>query len=171
MRIQKRFFLILLGMLALQYFYINNAFSTSITVNSDITANTTWSVDTVFITGDFQIWDGVTLSIDPGTYVEYQGYYLMDVKGCLLANGVEGDTIIFTIHDTTDWTLLNSTSGGFRHIEFINVNPTNDTSVFKYCSFLYGKTTDGMGNDDRFNNGGAVYIENTERVNFEHCSF
>jgi len=71
---------------------------TSITVEGEITADTTWSADTVKVTGDLVINDDVIVTIEPGTRIEFQGFYEMEVKGTVIAEGNHGDSIIFTCH-------------------------------------------------------------------------
>ena len=70
---------------------------TSIEVSGEITADTTWVADKVKVKGDITVMKGVTLTISPGTYVEFQGHYELLIKGNLIAKGEVNDTIIFTI--------------------------------------------------------------------------
>ena len=53
----------------------------SIEVSGDITAHTTWNADTVKVTGDLLVADDVTLTIETGTYIEFQGWYTLVVEG------------------------------------------------------------------------------------------
>ncbi len=54
---------------------------TTIEVSGDITENTIWSDDTIKVKGDIVVEKGVALTINPGTYVEFQGYYELLIKG------------------------------------------------------------------------------------------
>jgi len=76
---------------------------TSTTVSGNITSDETWSADTVLVEGEVTVDDGVTLTIDPGVYVEFQGHYKLNVQGRLLAIGTVLDSILFTINDTTGY--------------------------------------------------------------------
>ena len=82
------------------FLYVN-LFATNIEVSGTISTNTVWSVDTVKVTGELTINNGITLSINPGVFVEFQGHYKMNVQGRVLAIGTPSDLILFTINDTT----------------------------------------------------------------------
>lgn len=131
--------------------------SQTIFVSGDINSNTTWSADTVKIVGDVTVGSGIVLTVSPGTYIEAQGYFRISVSGRIRAIGTVVDTIIFTVHDTSGfWQDTTSVSGGWAGVRLIN-NSSSDTSVFKYCKFLYGKKCDFYGGD---NKGGAIYAIN-----------
>jgi len=70
--------------------------ATSINASGSITTATTWSADTVNITGNVTINNGITLTISSGTFVQVNGYYKIDVKGRVLAIGASNDSITFT---------------------------------------------------------------------------
>ena len=54
--------------------------------------------------GDIYVNDGITLTIDPGIFVEFQGHYKLEVDGTLLAIGTASDMITFTAVDhNTGW--------------------------------------------------------------------
>ncbi len=105
----------------------SHVFSTSIDVSGHITTNTTWSVDTIKVKDTVFVDDAVTLTINPGTHVEFNGLYKLMVLGRLLAIGTAVDTITFTISDTgvadTNW----------HGIRFHNTSGTNDSSKIVYC--------------------------------------
>lgn len=67
----------------------------------EISENKVWRADTVKVTSDVYIKSGVTLTIEPGTYVEFQGYYgiMIEDSGRLVAIGTKRDSIIFTVAD------------------------------------------------------------------------
>lgn len=48
------------------------------------------------VVGDVSVISGTTLTIEPGTVIEFMGYYELNVTGVLLAEGTEADSIIFT---------------------------------------------------------------------------
>ena len=73
---------------------------TTLEVSGDITENSTWSADTVKVLSDVTILSSKTLTIDQGTYVEFQGYYALNVEGRIIAIGGSKDTIVFTVKDT-----------------------------------------------------------------------
>lgn len=114
----------------------------TITVSGDIASDTTWLADTVKVTGDVTVQDDITLSIGSGTYVEFQGYYRINVKGTFIALGLPEDTIIFTINDPTGFDTYTDPGGGWGGILFADstgIMADNDTSKINICKFIYGK--------------------------------
>lgn len=112
----------------------------------NIVQNTTWNADTVCVACDIVIKDSATLTIDPGTVVEFLGPYKLDVQGCLKAEGQPNDSIIFTAADTTGFHNRNSKSGGWMGIRFDNgplgafgQMDDNDSSFISYCKINYSK--------------------------------
>ncbi len=92
--------------------------------------NTVLDFDTIRIVNIVNVELGVTLTISPGTYVEFQDFYVINVLGTLIAEGTESDSIIFTAKDpATGW-------NGFW---FMDQSDT-DTSRFSYCQFKHMKT-------------------------------
>jgi parallel beta-helix repeat protein len=124
-----------------------------------IDSDTSWSSDTIKITGDVTINNGVTLIIPPGAYVEFQGHYWIDVKGRILAIGIPGDSIIFTINDTTGFSsdsLINA--GGWKGFRIVQALSSNDTSVIAYSGILFVKS------------GCSLSIVDFSKVKIENCS-
>ncbi|KPK83603.1 MAG: hypothetical protein AMS27_12420 [Bacteroides sp. SM23_62_1] len=154
-----------------------------IEVSGDIAADTTWSADTVKVTGDVTVQDDITLTIIPGTYVEFQGYYSLRVKGSLKAEGSTGDTIIFTIKDTTGFKNMESPLGGWNRIIFDNGSSDygadgamndNDSSVISFCILEYSKDT----TQDRIEwgptpeiGGGAIQIMEFSKLKITNSIF
>jgi hypothetical protein len=91
------------------------------------------------IQGEITIPDGLTLTIEPGVLVEFQGHYKFIVEGRLLAVGTETDTIVFTINDTTGFSIPDTSLGGWHGIRFNWTSPANDSSKIIYCKLQYGK--------------------------------
>ena len=150
--------------------FICSSFATSIYVSGVIPVDSTWNVDTVIVTGDITINNNVTLTINPGTTVEFQGHYYIDVDGTLLAEGTSSDKIKFTVSDTSGFSA--GTYTGWQGIKFYNTNSSNDTSKFKYCIFEYGNATDnGYGENYTTDYGGALTIYNYSRVEISYCDF
>ena len=119
----------------------SSVFSQTIYVSGDITTNTTWAADTVKITGDVSVLDTVTLTINPGTYIEFQGYFEIQISGRLLAVGNVNDSITFTINDTTGYSVDSIFAGGWNGI-WLTGAANVDTSIISYCNFEFckGKT-------------------------------
>lgn len=78
-------------------------------ISGQITSNTTWS-GTVYIEGNVIVDPGVTLTIDPGTQVRFNGMYTFYVGGNLTAIGTPGNRIQFisnsTVPTEADWNWL-----------------------------------------------------------------
>jgi predicted outer membrane repeat protein len=88
-------------------------------------SDTTLNADTVKVISNFTIPDNVTLTILPGTVVEFQGDYNIRVRGTLKAIGNTQDSIQFTAPDTlTNW-----------EIDLYYITPNNDSSIFSFCVF------------------------------------
>lgn len=109
---------------------------TVLEVSGDITENTTWTDDTIKVVGDVTVMNNITLTINPGTYVEFQGYFRIGVNGYLKAEGLPGDTIVFTVNDTIGATDPEVTTGKFKGIEFFWGN-LNDTSIISMSHLSY----------------------------------
>ena len=125
---------------------------TTIEISGDISQNTTWSDDTVKVTGDLTLLEGNTLTIEPGVFVEFQGYYEFRIFGEILAVGSENDPIYFTVDDTTDfYASLDDSTGCWKGIHFEG----SGNSIFHYCNFSFAKAV-GEYPDYK---GGAMHIE------------
>ncbi len=135
------------------FWQISNA--QTIEVSDDINNDTTWYADTVKIINDITVNQGYTLTVRPGTCIEVQGHYKIEVQGCLLATGTKDSNIIFTVNDTTLLHDLDTTIGGWNGIDFVAVQ--GDTSRLVHCILEYGKATDGQTTwNGREDNGGSV---------------
>jgi hypothetical protein len=104
----------------------------SITVNGAYTYNQVWNADTVKIAGDVNI--AGRLDILPGTYVEFMGHYVL-TSNSMYALGSLGDSITFTIHDTTGFSNRNLLDGGWNRI-------FSHHAEFDFCIIEYGKYFD-----------------------------
>lgn len=65
-------------------------------VAGTIAADTTWTSDkTYLVNGNVGIAPGATLTIQPGTVVQFNGDYALNVGGTLIADGTAGQPIVF----------------------------------------------------------------------------
>jgi hypothetical protein len=145
-------FLLIISFICL---FIANLHSQTILVLGTINSNTTWSADTVKITGDVSVLQGAMLTIDPGTYIEAQGYYRINVFGVIRAIGAPTDTIVFTVLDTANfWQDTTSVSGGWAGINIVSSDASTDTSIFEFCKIQFAKKYNANGIDI---NGGAIF--------------
>jgi hypothetical protein len=98
-----------------------------------ISNDTTWSTteSPVIITGNVLVEKGVTLTIDPGVKVKFDGFYYIQVEGKFIAEGNKENMIVFTSNNNTP------EAGDWDSIKFNN-NADNESSI-KFCKFEYGK--------------------------------
>ncbi|MCX6250866.1 MAG: right-handed parallel beta-helix repeat-containing protein [Bacteroidetes bacterium] len=137
-----------------------NLENSKISFSGAISVNTYWCADTINITGNVTINNGVTLYIGKGVVVYFQGASQLTVNGCIVAEGDSLNYISFTtIYQWPTW--------GWGGMIFNNVAPTNDTSRLTYCKFLYGGATDRGGGY----NGGAIYVNNSGKLAISNCIF
>jgi hypothetical protein len=116
-------------------FFNNNTFAQVVLFASGTVPNdTTWDADTIKITDNITVPYGVTLTISPGTYIEFQDYYGFTINGKLMAIGNPGDSITFSIADTSDFSDLNISDGGWKGISI-----TNTESHIEYCNINHIK--------------------------------
>ena len=111
----------------------------SLEVAGPIDADTEWDADTVRVTGDLSLLDGITLSIAAGTRVEFQGHYRLDVQGRLLALGLPQAPITFTSADPAAFAIDSTLSGAWNGLRFMGTPETNGVSRLEHCIIEYAK--------------------------------
>jgi hypothetical protein len=129
-------------------------------VCGNITENTVWDADTIKVNCDITIEDSFTLTIMPGTYVQFQGQYIIDVNGRLLALGTADERITFSIKDTTSFYHPDTTSVGWRGIYIDNIASNNDTSKLLFCDITHVRY---------YGYVHAIAIGNWSKVIVSHC--
>ncbi|MFC2114615.1 immunoglobulin domain-containing protein, partial [Bacteroidota bacterium] len=127
-----------------------------ITVCGTISSNTLWDANKIKINCNVTINNKVTVTINPGTVVEFQGPYQISVKGRVLAAGTANRKILFTSLDTVT---------GWKGIRFENTPVINDTSIFSHCDFEFGN------NAYTYAYGGAMYANNFDKIKLDNCEF
>jgi len=128
-----------------------------IEVSGPITEDTLWDADTVKVIGDLRILNDVTLTIQPGTYIEFQGYFKMKISGTINVVGTPEERITFTSNDPENFVIDASHTGCWQGIRLYDISSINDTSIFEYCIFEYSKATDDSERYYPFA-GGAISI-------------
>lgn len=157
-----------LTILLIVFFAITEAKSQNYSFSGIVNNSTTWDYDTIEINGNVEIPDNITLTIEKNTRIIMNGNYHWLVNGCIKANGDEGDTIVFSINDNTNFWDTSTLEGGWGGINLIEISNNNDTSIFKYCKFEYGKALCKSNTDSI---GGTIYIENSTKVLIHNCLF
>lgn len=140
-------------------------YATSITVSGNVSG--TWNTDTVFVEGNLIIPTNETLLIQPGTFVMFKAYFRLDVHGRIQAVGAPGDTIIFTVCDTSNFANQANGKGGWSGIRFGIAAVDSDSSLFVFCSFKFGKAVGDSANCY----GGAIQVKNFNRIRVSDCLF
>jgi len=80
------------------------------------------------VTGDLRVPQESTLVIQPGCYIDFQGYYtfIVDTNAVFQAVGTENDSIIFTALDTAT---------GWYGLRFFSAD---DSCLLSYCVIEWG---------------------------------
>jgi hypothetical protein len=142
-------------------------YSQTIYVSGVINSNTEWEADTVKVVGDLTVTQGVLLTVNPGTYIEFQGHFELNIAGSFQAIGTPSDTIEFTSNDTIGfWADTLSVAGGWAGIKFQNSSTVPDSAVFEYCRIQYAKKYDDYGGDI---NGGAIMADDYGTLRIKNC--
>ena len=116
-----------------------------------IKENSVWK-DTIIVSGNVTVDNGITLTIEPGTVVMFDGNFHLDINGRLLAIGTRSERIMFTKTGSARWDA----------ITFTNVSPTNDTSKLIHCILEHAE-----GHPVGF--GGPVRVVGTDKLLLSDC--
>jgi len=143
-----------------------HAIADHITVQGEVSGH--WVFDTVFVAGDLTVADGQNLMIHPGVKVIFNGDYEFRVEGSVLASGMSGDSIYFTVADTAGFHNDTIPGGGWGGIRFDDTRASNDSSIFEYCRFEFGKIVNA---DPATGNGGAIFVNNFNKIRISKCLF
>ncbi len=109
------------------------------------------------VIGEIMVNSSDSLRLMPGTTFIFDGPYPFEIRGTLLAEGTESDSIVFT----TD-TLANPDRWrGLRFVESVRSG-----SRLAYCLIEHGRAT---GSDDERNGGGAYFSHVSPGIT--HCVF
>src|SRR5262245_47624726 len=111
-------------------------------VNGGIYSNTTWTLanSPYIVTGSVIVFQGVTLTVEPGVIVKFDDNHGMEVRGYLNAVGAANDTIVFT----------SSSGNPFKGI-WNNITIKSDSIYFDFIKIEYAY--DGIVNQVYNNHG------------------
>lgn len=136
-----------------------------ISVSGSITTDTAWSADTVLVTGEIVIQNGVTLEIAPGTRILFAGWYAFAVHGRLLALGTASSPIRFDSLEPElfqpDWTV----SGAWGGLRFHETLAANRPSRLEWCELAHAKGVDSR------RQGGALSMIGCSVLAVRNCVF
>ncbi len=143
--------------LLVSLFLLNVVFTSAQTTIPPGLISGTWtkSSSPYKVTGDVTVPKDSTLTIEPGTVIEFQDNYGIKVDGILKAEGKLGDSIVFKAASSKAWAGIN----------FVN-NSQSDTIRFKYCKFENYKNGYKFGIVNY-----ALYIKNSNPVKISNCLF
>jgi hypothetical protein len=131
---------------------------TIITGPTNITTETRWMNDTVYIkSGNVTITTTGSLSIDPGVLVLIEGNYGIICNNVLKAVGTKEYPVNFMTTSTVNFNSTGSTAGGWYGIRVNADVSENDSTIFKYCNFNYVK--------------GYFNFDQRNKVKIENCLF
>jgi predicted outer membrane repeat protein len=170
---------------AMLLLFVAAAMANNITVSGEISSNTTWQTvdDTVKVDGDITVNSGVTLTIEPGVTVQFQGDYLFTVDGILLSEGsirdladdekADPDSDIQWVKFTQDTTgldiydyanqLWKDDSAGWDSLwRGIRFRGSDGGSSIKWTivEFGYARALDD-GTEWPYSCGGGIYVQST----------
>ncbi|PKO23059.1 MAG: hypothetical protein CVU38_06075 [Chloroflexi bacterium HGW-Chloroflexi-1] len=112
-------------------------------VGGPIMSDTTWTLTNspYIVVANVEVWQGVTLTVQPGVVVKFNKDKLLQVNGALIARGTAVSPITFTSNQASP------TKGDWKNIEFSDgsVDATFDGagnytggSILEYCVVEYG---------------------------------
>ena len=143
-----------------------NAGCPIVTINSNITANTTWNAGKVYVISG-QVSVTATLTIEAGTVIKLNGGMLrVDTGGRIIANGTETNRITFTSYsddlycgDTNNDGSATTAQKGDWQMIYLN----GGNNIFKYCDIFYaGQNSSGRNNAVEISVAGSQFT-------FDHC--
>ncbi len=140
--------------------------SATVTVQGELTTNTTWTANNVYLLkGFYYVRDGATLTIEPGTVIrgdkDTKGSLIIERGAKLMAVGTLNQPIIFTSNFTPgnrgygDW-------GGVILCGKAAINPAGGTAIIEG-----GPTSVYGGSDDADNSGSLKFV----RIEFPGIPF
>lgn len=153
-------------LIAFLLFFSIHLFSSQIQVSGPVSG--IWDADTVLVVDDINIANNEVLIVNPGVTILFEGHFIFKVAGQLVAQGNENENIMFSVIDTTGFSDLQSNEGAWNGLWFDHVANVNDSSLFEYCHFQYGKA---VGEDSAYWYGGAVCVREFNKIRFSHCRF
>jgi predicted outer membrane repeat protein len=141
-----------------------------IQVGGLISENTTWDADIVRVIDSVEVAGDVSLTIAPGTVVEFAGDYRLLVRGRLWAVGGPDERITFTA--TAEQQAL-----GWDGLEFLNIPADRELSRLEHCDISFAVAKAIAVNDPRDGGttrpgtGGAISIVGVNNLEISSCIF
>jgi len=141
-----------------------------------IYSNTTWTKEgsPYIIKNDVIISPKVTLTIEPGVEIKFDGRYYMEIRGILKAVGAEKDTIIFSSNrlypQKQDWigtklSNFKNARASFEYCKFSDADIANNVECYGSGYFIYFKNCSFRSNNIAM----MGYYGN--KISVDHCEF
>jgi len=112
-------------------------------VSGDILTDTTWSKagSPYIVKSSILVVNGVTLTIEPGVAVKFDGFYALAIDGALIARGTGAENITFTTNKPGQyWGGLEFRAGSSNAVYDVNGNYISG-SILQYCLVEYTSGT------------------------------
>lgn len=122
------------------------------------------------VQGEITIPNGETLTIEPGTTVEFLTHDPLLVQGRLLASGNAIDPIRFWVDDTLGIHDLAGSEGVWGGIRFDETPESNDSSYISYTDIQFAKNFAGSGAGIYGRIGGGLYIKGVDKLCVEYST-
>lgn len=130
----------------------------------ELKSDTYWMVDTVYLTHDLEIPNGITLVIKPGARILSSAGVRIKVNGCLKAIGKPDSMIVFTSLDTIGRSDTSSVNGGWGGIRIDSVKESNSETRIDYCIIENSKCLAHSLQDTVNGIGGGIFINESKKV-------
>jgi hypothetical protein len=101
-------------------------------VSGGIYTNTTWTQTNspYIVTGDIVLFPDMTLTIEPGVSVQFDGFYKLEIRGKLVAIGTANDSIRFVSNTSQN-------IAAWKGVDVLN-SSQNASGFFDHCVFRHG---------------------------------
>jgi hypothetical protein len=145
--------LVYISLLAFALLSVQSGFAQT-NVSGSIHSSTTWTLSNspYHVTANIIVFPGVTLTIEPGVKVIFDGNYTLEVRGKIDATGTATNKIYFC-----GKMIINNNDTFYAYWEKVLIEPSNKgTGTFKYCVFKDANT--------------ALEVDNA-KAKIEHCLF
>ncbi len=134
----------------------------TVEVGGLITEDTTWDADLIRVVESVEVASDASLTIAPGTRVEFAGFFRLLVRGRLWAVGEPESRIHFTAS-------AEQLDEGWDGLEFLNIPAANDSSRLEHCNISYAVAQAAKNGTARPQTGGAVSIVGVNKLAIASC--
>jgi hypothetical protein len=152
------------------------------TISNPIYTSTTWNLSgsPYIIASNIVVFEGATLSIDPGVVVKFQDGITVDFRGKLVANGTATAPITFTSANANPTMGI---YGGFKVTGYVSqIGALTNQLTFSYCNVSYASAFVDLAmsaqgpftfTNCNFTNNGAVNNNSADYGDliYDHCTF